>query len=212
MRPDHSAIPTAVRMVELGGVRTLSVGAAAQGRHAARRYSQSIARKSARSPTSRSRCCRISRRRRSSRWRTRGSDRDARGAGAADRDRRGVAGHQFLARRPRAGVRRDARKGACGCASAELGHLDVCDGETVFRAVATRGVPSSIRRVGCGNGSRLRDHTGSGALIARATRSSTSPMWRNEPIPTTSRCAGRDSTASARSLCVPLRKDERCSA
>ena len=37
--------------------------------------------------------------------------RDARGAGAADRDRRGVAGHQFLARRPRAGVRCDAGKG-----------------------------------------------------------------------------------------------------
>ena len=37
--------------------------------------------------------------------------RDARGLGAADRDRRGVAGHQFLARRPRAGVRCDAGKG-----------------------------------------------------------------------------------------------------
>ena len=37
-------------------------------------------------------------------------DRDARGAGAADRDRRGIAGHQFLARRSRASVRRDARK------------------------------------------------------------------------------------------------------
>ena len=34
-------------------------------------------------------------------------DRDARGLGAADRDRRGVAGHQFLARRSRAGVRGD---------------------------------------------------------------------------------------------------------
>jgi GAF domain-containing protein len=34
-------------------------------------------------------------------------DRDARGAGAADRDRRGVAGHQFLTRRSRAGIRRD---------------------------------------------------------------------------------------------------------
>src|SRR5215469_9602716 len=34
-----------------------------------------------------------------------------RGAGAADRDRRGVAGHQLLARRSRPGIRRDARKG-----------------------------------------------------------------------------------------------------
>ena len=39
---------------------------------AARRDSRSIARRSGRSPTSRSRCCRTSRRRRSSRWRTRG--------------------------------------------------------------------------------------------------------------------------------------------
>ncbi len=39
--------------------------------------------------------------------------RDARGVGAADRDRRGIAGHQFLARRPRPGVRRDIGEGAC---------------------------------------------------------------------------------------------------
>jgi len=37
-------------------------------------------------------------------------DRDARGTGAADRNGRGTAGHQFLARRSRAGVRRDAGK------------------------------------------------------------------------------------------------------
>ena len=43
-----------------------------EGRDAARDDSSSIARRSARSPTSRSRCCRTSRRRRSSRWRTRG--------------------------------------------------------------------------------------------------------------------------------------------
>jgi GAF domain-containing protein len=35
-----------------------------------------------------------------------------RGVGAADRDRRGVAGHQFFARRPRAGVRCDIGEGA----------------------------------------------------------------------------------------------------
>ncbi len=56
-------------------------------------------------------------------------DRDARGLGAADRDRRGVAGHQFLARRPRAGVRRDARKGACGCARPPSAVCCVYDGE-----------------------------------------------------------------------------------
>jgi len=37
--------------------------------------------------------------------------RDARGVGAADRDRRGIAGHQFLARRPRAGLQGDAQEG-----------------------------------------------------------------------------------------------------
>jgi len=38
-------------------------------------------------------------------------DRDARGLGPADRDRRGIAGHQFLARQPCASVRRNAGKG-----------------------------------------------------------------------------------------------------
>ena len=39
------------------------------------------------------------------------ADRAARGAGATDRDRRGVAGDQRLARQSAAGVRRDAGKG-----------------------------------------------------------------------------------------------------
>jgi hypothetical protein len=38
------------------------------------------------------------------------NQRDARSLGAADRDRGGVAGYKFLARRPRACVRRNARK------------------------------------------------------------------------------------------------------
>src|SRR6516165_4096308 len=38
-------------------------------------------------------------------------DRNARSTGAADRDRRSVAGYQLLTRRPRAGVRGDAGKG-----------------------------------------------------------------------------------------------------
>ena len=51
--------------------------------------------------------------------------RDARGAGAADRDRRSVAGHQFLARRPRAGVRRDAGEGDAAVRGARSGILDL---------------------------------------------------------------------------------------
>ena len=54
------------------GIRTLLDGRAAQRRHAARRHHRRTARKSGRSPTSRSRYCRTSPRRRSSRWRTRG--------------------------------------------------------------------------------------------------------------------------------------------
>ena len=65
--------PTARRLVELGGVPHRAVRAAAQGRRLARRISSPTARRCGRSPTSRSRCCRTSRRRRSSRWRTRGS-------------------------------------------------------------------------------------------------------------------------------------------
>jgi len=40
------------------------------------------------------------------------ADRNARSLGAADCDRRSIAGHQFLAWRPRPGFRRDRRKGA----------------------------------------------------------------------------------------------------
>ena len=56
-------------------------------------------------------------------------DRAAGGAGAADRDRRGVAGDQRLARRSDAGVRRDAGKGACGCAGPLSASLAPIDGE-----------------------------------------------------------------------------------
>ena len=68
--------------------------------------------------------------------------RDARGAGAADRDRRGVAGHQFLARRSRAGVRCDAGKGACAlrCGFGMLRPMTA----SAFDRVALRGVPAAF--------------------------------------------------------------------
>ena len=67
------AFPRSLRSSRSIGAAHAAVRPAAQGRRAARGYRRSIARRSGRSPTSRSRCCRISRRRRSSRWRTRGS-------------------------------------------------------------------------------------------------------------------------------------------
>ena len=64
--------------------------------------------------------------------------RAARGAGAADRDRRGVAGDQRLARRSGAGVRCDAGKGdapvRCGVSAACI----LYDGEHFRRRVAER--------------------------------------------------------------------------
>ena len=70
--------------------------------------------------------------------------RDARGAGAADRDRRGLAGHQFLARRPCAGVRRDARKGDAACAGPHSAVLSTYDGEQFRVAARSRGVPAPL--------------------------------------------------------------------
>ena len=112
----------------LGGVRTVPVCAAAQGRRPARLYhrlppgSPPVHRQADRAAAE---------------FRGAGGDRDgeraadhrdARGLGAADRDRRGVAGHQFLARRSRAGVRCDARKGERLCGAA-FGDLWTFDGE-----------------------------------------------------------------------------------
>ena len=62
------------------------------------------------------------------------ADRAAGGAGAADRDRRGVAGDQRLARQSDAGVRCDAGKGDAAVRGA-FGHLVPYDGER-FRAAA----------------------------------------------------------------------------
>ena len=70
--PYRRAIRMCRALVDLGGARSTLAVPLRKDDAAARRLSRFIARRFGRSPTSRSRCCRISPRRRSSRWRTRG--------------------------------------------------------------------------------------------------------------------------------------------
>ena len=136
--------------------------------------------------------------------------RDARGAGAADRDRRGVAGHQLLARRPRAGVRRDARKGDAAVRGAHSGILCTYDGELLRigrrarRAARLRRVHATShsarpRAVGIG---RMRR----GERVRPYRRSADDDAYRDgDPH---RRATGRSRRAPARLLAVPLRKDD----
>ena len=73
-------------------------------------------------------------------------DRDARGLGAADRDRRGLAGHQFLARRPCAGVRRDSGEGAplCGAAHGHSCDLSTASSSAPLRRAGIRRNPGDV--------------------------------------------------------------------
>ena len=86
-----------------------------------------------------------------------------RSAGAADRDRRGVAGHQCLARRPRAGVRCDIGEGTRACAGRAKAR---CLSRTVSNSgsVAMRGVPD-------------RSPSGCGAALVVPTRCRLSRCW-----------------------------------
>ena len=113
-------------------------------------FLRSTARKSARSPTSRSRCCRTSRRRRSSRWRTRGCSanlrdaRDLRIARIPDRDqptccRSSVRSTFDLA----AGAGYAGGKGGTALRGGDAVVFAIREGET-FHAVANCGFPAEF--------------------------------------------------------------------
>ena len=138
-----TADPIARAIVELGGARTMLCVSRCARTTRCSAYIASTARKSGRSPTSRSRCCRTSRRRRSSRWRTRGSSpRRARRWSSRPRPPRCC---RSSIPRPATSRRCSMRcsKRRCGCArphSAYLLHLR----RRAFHAAAVRGVPAAF--------------------------------------------------------------------
>ena len=133
-----------------------------------------------------------------------------RGAGAASRDRRGLAGHQFLARRPRAGVRRDPRKGARACARRRTAvRYSTYDGEA-FAPVAAHGL---ARNWSSSSASRCETRSDRlGALLAGEVVAADRLML---PTSGTSRRFRRPGFAHSRRgrgvrsvLIMPLRKDD----
>jgi GAF domain-containing protein len=98
-------------LIELGGARTYCRCAIAQGRRFGRRYHDLS---SGGPPVCRQADCAAAEFCGAGGHRDRERafvDRDARGAGAADCDRRGIRGHQLFARRPSAGLRRHTGEG-----------------------------------------------------------------------------------------------------
>ena len=148
-------------LVDLGGARTV-LAVPLRKDDALLGASSSTARRCGRSPTSRSRCCEnFAAQAVIAMENARLITETARGAGAADRDRRGAAGDQCLARRSGAGVRRDAGKGDAALRCAPWAACDAIDGEQ-FRHV---GAVAAYRRLAkCRAQSRQR-------VPARAPRS-----------------------------------------
>ena len=141
-------------------------------------------------------------------------DRDARGAGAADRDRRGLAGHQLLARRSRAGIRRDARKGDAAVRAPHSAALRLYDGERFQRGGHARlsaqlcRVAAASRSIPAATGSPARLHRAASASSISPMLPTTRPTARRSESRGTGR-AWRRSHAAVRCRCA---RTTRCSA
>ena len=135
-----------------------------------------------------------------------------RGAGPADRDRRGVAGHQFLARRSRAGVRRDAGKGARGCARLRFGHLLLIR----RRALSSRGDARHAERDWIVESLRSGPVRPPGSPLRRCSRASGSS--RSPILPSEAHARGQSGTRAVveiggvRTLLVVASAQGRCPA
>ncbi len=139
-------------------------------------------------------------------------NRAARGAGAADRDRRSVAGDQRRPWRSGAGVRCDAGKGDAALRSHDRRPATLIDGEhfrAVRRTITGRSLAEIAERDRCDPDCR--------ATIAEPSRRADRRLTAGERtgcVPsdeTVARGSGR--ACAPHALCVPLRKDEQlCSA
>ena len=141
------------------------------------------------------------------------TDRAAGGAGAADRDRRGVAGDQCLARRSRAGVRRDLEKAHASCATPRSARLmlPMAIGSEQSHSVACPRPTLSFAATARPMADRTQVRCPRGCLLAKMSFTSrTSLMWTSMPLPARHRRERWPSLAVARTLLgVALRKDDK---